>query len=127
MSGAVKLLVCTSNSSEELITGTVAHLDVVVELLKQIAPGKKHNEERRVQAIQLVEASKARVTSTYYGESWTEAHTDMLRIELLTFFIRSRVKVTSTELYASLWHAASVPVGVPIKNETQNWSRYQFS
>jgi Organic solute transport protein 1 len=96
MCGGVKLMLCTINSAEELITGTVAHLDGVMQLLKQIGPGSKSCEQRRIAALQLVEASKARVSATYFDDAWTESHVDMLRTELLNFFINCRVKVNET-------------------------------
>lgn len=93
MCGGVKLMLSTINSSEEVITGTVAHLDGVVELLRQIAPGSKSFEQRRIAALQLVETCKSKVTATYYSDSWKEAHVDMLHSELLNFFMNCRVKV----------------------------------
>ena len=93
MCGGVKLMVCTVNSAEEVITGTVAHLNGVVELLRQIPTGSKSCEQRRIAALQLVEASKSKVIATYYAESWTPAHVSVLRSELLAFFIDCQVKV----------------------------------
>ena len=93
MCGGVKLMACTVNSAEELVTGTVAHLNGVAKLLREIPTSSKSCEQRRTAALQLVEASKCKVMATYYTESWTPAHVSMLRSELLAFFIDFQVKV----------------------------------
>jgi hypothetical protein len=93
MCGGVKLMLCTINSSEELIKGTVAHLDEVVQLLRNVGPGSKSCEQRRIAALQLVEVSKVRINTVYCDTARNEAHMDMLRTDLLNFFINCRVKV----------------------------------
>lgn len=95
MCGGVKLMLCTANSAEEVITGTVAHLNGLVEILRQIPSGSRSYEQRRISALQLVEASKCKVIATYYADHWTPALVDMLRTEMLTFFSDCRVKVQS--------------------------------
>jgi hypothetical protein len=137
MCGGVKLMLCTINSSAELIKGTVAHLDEVVQLLRNVGPGSKSCEQRRIAALQLVEVSKVRINTVYCDTAQNEAHMDMLRTELLNFFINCRVKVNCNHPEVAgvsnscqpLWHISGGDVSLNSRpfSQSRHRSRYWSS
>jgi hypothetical protein len=92
MCGGTKLMICMCNSSAEIMQGSVEHMKGVLCLLRNAAAVHDQLEAERHHALALAEACKHKLEDTY--SALRAAELDMLRTEVLSFFLDCRVKVS---------------------------------